>query len=291
VRAAGYSNCMRTTLYLIAGFGWLTAGTLSGQFETHLSPATQGDYQSYLKGVESELGSRWRGMKPLLSIDESSVDKARVHQGELVISELSNSMGTAIRNGLIHDWVGTAFIRGVTVDRVIAILSDFDRHKDFYPDVIQSNLVSRQGSRVKGRWRLKRTKIITVELEVEQQADYIALSAGVWTVRSHATQIREIQSPGENEKILPPGEGNGFLWRLDAYWTLRQQPDGVYAECRTTSLSRSIPASLAWMIKPLVESMPKESLASTLRSTRDAASNPRVSATPEPAPDAVSSAR
>ena len=45
------------------------------------------------------------------------------------------------------------------------------------------------------------------------------------------------------------------------------------------------------MIKPLVESMPKESLASTLRSTRDAASNPRVSATPEPAPDAVSSAR
>jgi hypothetical protein len=267
---------MRTTLYLIAGFGWLTAGPLSGQFETRLSPATQSDYQSYVKGVESELASRWRGAKPLLSVDRDSVDKARAHRGELVIVEL-NSKPASVRNGLVHDWVGTAFMRGVTVDRVLSVLLDFDHHKDFYPDVIQSSLVSRQGGRVNGRWRLKRTKIITVELEVDQQSDYIALSPGVWTVRSHATQIREVQSPGENETILPPDEGSGFLWRLDAFWTLRQEPDGVYAECRTTSLSRSIPASLGWMIKPLVESMPKESLASTLRSTRDAASNRRVS--------------
>jgi hypothetical protein len=268
---------MRTILFLIAGFGWLTAGPLSGQFETRLSPATEIDYQHYLKGVEAELASRWRGTRPLLSVDEDSVAKARARKGELVIVELSNSKSSGIRNGLVHDWVGTAFIRGVTVDRVRSILADFDHHKDFYPDVIQSGLLSREGNRVTGHWRLKRTKIITVELEVDQQADYIALSPGVWTIRSHATQIREVQSPGENEKLLPVGEGNGFLWRLDAYWTLRQEADGVFAECRAASLSRSIPASLAWMIKPLVESMPKDSLASTLRSTRDAASNPRVS--------------
>jgi hypothetical protein len=267
---------MRTTLYVIFGLGWLTAGPLSGQFETRLSPATESDYQTYLKGVESELTARWQGMRPLLSVDQNSGDKARAHKGELVIEELSNAKIPSIRNGLVHDWVGTAFIRGVTVERVISVLSDFERHKDFYPDVVQSNLVSRQGNRVNGRWRLKRTKIITVELEVDQQADYIPLSASVWTVRSHATQIREVQSPG-GEKLFPAGEGNGFLWRLDSYWTLRQESDGVYAECRTVSLSRSIPASLAWMIKPLLESMPRDSLASTLRSTREAASIQRVS--------------
>ncbi len=270
---------MRTTLYVIFGLGWLTAGPLSGQFETRLSPATESDYQTYLKGVESELTARWQGMRPLLSVDQNSGDKARAHKGELVIEELSNAKIPSIRNGLVHDWVGTAFIRGVTVERVISVLSDFERHKDFYPDVVQSNLVSRQGNRVNGRWRLKRTKIITVELEVDQQADYIPLSASVWTVRSHATQIREVQSPG-SEKLFPAGEGNGFLWRLDSYWTLRQESDGVYAECRTVSLSRSIPASLAWMIKPLLESMPRDSLASTLRSTREAASNQRVSSSP-----------
>lgn len=281
---------MRTTLYLIFGLSWLTAGPLSGQFETHLSPVTQSDYQNYLKGVESELAGRWQGSKPLLSLDQDSADKARAHQGELVIVELSNSKTPSIRNGLVHDWVGTAFIRGVTVDRVLSILSDFDHHKDFYPDVVQSSLVSRQGNRVTGRWRLKRTKIVTVELEVYQQADYVSLAPGVWTVRSHATQIREVQSPG-GEKLFPAGEGNGFLWRLDSYWTLRQEPDGVYAECRTVSLSRSIPASLAWMIKPLLESMPRESLASTLRSTREAASNQRVSASSDPLPSTTSSAR
>ncbi len=267
---------MQTTLYLILGFGWLTVGPLSGQFETHLSPVTQSDYQNYLKGVESELSGRWQGSKPLLSVDEDSGEKARAHKGELIIVELSNSKIPSIRNGLVHDWVGTTFIRGVTVARVLSILSDFDHHKDFYPDVVQSNLISRQGNRVTGRWRLRRTKIITVELEVDQQADYVSLAPGVWTVRSHATQIREVQSPG-GEKLFPAGEGNGFLWRMDSYWTLRQEADGVYAECRTVSLSRSIPASLAWIIKPLMESMPRESLASTLRSTSEAASSQRVS--------------
>jgi hypothetical protein len=277
---------MRTTLFLIFGFGWLTAGPLSGQFETHLSPVTQSDYQNYLRRVESELAARWQGSRPLLSVDQDSGEKARAHKGELVIVELSNSKIPSIRNGLVHDWVGTAFIRGVTVDRVLSILSDFDHHKDFYPDVVQSSLVSRQGNRVTGRWRLKRTKIITVELEVDQQADYVSLAPGVWTVRSHATQIREVQSPG-GDKLFPAGEGNGFLWRLDSYWTLRQEADGVYAECRTVSLSRSIPASLAWMIKPLVESMPRESLASTLRSTREAASSQRMSFSSTPSRSSV----
>jgi len=269
---------MRTTLYLIAGLGWLTAGPLSGQFETRLSEVTRADYQKYLKGVESELAGRWQGSRPLLSVDQDSGEKARAHKGALVIVEVSNSKIPSIRNGLVHDWVGTTFIRGVTVDRVLSVLSDFDHHKDFYPDVVQSSLVSRQGNRVTGRWRLRRTKIITVELQVDQQADYVELAPGVWTVCSHATRIREVQSPGEaGEKLYPAGEGNGFLWGLDSYWTLRQEADGVFAECRSVSLSRSIPASLAWMIRPLLESMPRESLASTLRSTRDAASNQKVS--------------
>ena len=268
---------MRTSFYLVLGLCGLAAGPLFGQFETHLSPVTSGDYQNYLKSVESGLTSRWQGSKPLLLVDEDSGAKARAYKGELVIRELSNSKTPSIRNGLVHDWVGTAFIRGVTVDRVISILSDFDHHKDFYPDVVQSNVISRQGNHVKGRWRLKRTKIITVELDVVQEADYIPLDPGVWTVRSHATQIREAQFLGSG-KFFPPDEGNGFLWRLDSYWTLRQEADGVFAECRSISLSRSVPAALSRMINPLLESLPRESLASTLRSTRDAASSqPAVS--------------
>ena len=45
----------------------------------------------------------------------------------------------------------------------------------------------------------------------------------------------------------------------------------MYAECRTVSLSRSIPFALRFVVRPFVESMPRESLVSTLEGVRKAA--------------------
>jgi len=42
---------------------------------------------------------------------------------------------------------------------------------------------------------------------------------------------------------------------------------GVYLECRTISLSRNIPTGLGWIIRPMVSSLPRESLTATLEST------------------------
>ena len=55
----------------------------------------------------------------------------------------------------------------------------------------------------------------------------------------------------------PPGTGHGFLWRMNAYWLIEPRPEGVYLECRSLSLSRSIPAGLGWLIEPFVTSVPK----------------------------------
>jgi hypothetical protein len=266
---------------MVVSLAGVTAIPVWGQFETQLDPLAKSDYENYVKGVEKELGARWTGAAPILMVDENSAEKTRAHKGELVITQVHNSKST-VRNGMVHDWVGTTFIPGATVERVVSVLADFDHHKDIYPDVVQSNLVSRQGDMETGRWRLKRSKVITVELEVNQQAEYIKVSSAIWKIRSHSTQIREVQSPGPNEKLLPPGEGNGFMWNLDAFWTLRQEEDGVYAECRTTSLSRQIPGTLVWLVKPMIESLPKESLASTLRCTREAVHNPKVPSMPAP---------
>jgi hypothetical protein len=70
---------------------------------------------------------------------------------------------------------------------------------------------------------------------------------------------------------MPPNEGTGFLWQLYAYWSLETVNHGVLAECRTLSLSRNIPLALGWAIKPFTQSLPRASLASTLRNTRAAA--------------------
>jgi hypothetical protein len=70
---------------------------------------------------------------------------------------------------------------------------------------------------------------------------------------------------------MPSGEGLGLLWQLYAYWSLETSGRGVLAECRTVSLSRSIPSGMGWMIKPFIQNVPRESLTSTLRNTRRAA--------------------
>jgi hypothetical protein len=44
----------------------------------------------------------------------------------------------------------------------------------------------------------------------------------------------------------------------------------VYVQCEAVSLTRDIPTGLGWLIAPFIESVPKESLEFTLRSTRAA---------------------
>jgi hypothetical protein len=68
--------------------------------------------------------------------------------------------------------------------------------------------------------------------------------------------------------VNPPGKALGLLWRLSAFWSLQVKGEGVMAECRTISLSRSIPGGMGWIIKPFIQNVPRESLASTLQNTR-----------------------
>ena len=42
-----------------------------------------------------------------------------------------------VPNGLIHDWIAAAFIAGATVRDVLALIQNYDNHKNVYkPEVI-----------------------------------------------------------------------------------------------------------------------------------------------------------
>ena len=71
-----------------------------------------------------------------------------------------------------------------------------------------------------------------------------------------------------DERELPVGHDGGYLWRLNSYWRLLEQDGGVYVECESISLTRDIPFGLGWVVKPFVTSLPKDSLAFTLETTR-----------------------
>ncbi|MGH9603010.1 MAG: hypothetical protein ACRD24_11550, partial [Terriglobales bacterium] len=74
----------------------------------------------------------------------------------------------------------------------------------------------------------------------------------------------------------------GFLWRLYSYWRFEEKAGGVFVQCEAISLTRGIPKLLAWLIKPFVTGIPRESLLNTLGSTRKAlTAAPQTRTSPE----------
>jgi hypothetical protein len=200
---------------------------------------------------------------------------ARLTSGQVVIQRLrTEDHGHAIPvpGGLIHHWIATAFIPGVTLDQTLALVQDYDHQQQFYrPDVEQSRLISRQGDEFRVFLRFRRTKVVNVVLDSEHGVHYTRVDAVHAYSFSVSTRIAEVADPGKpTEHELPATEDHGFLWRLNSYWRFEQRDGGVYIQCEAISLTRDIPTGLGWLVGPFVESVPRESLLFTMAATRNA---------------------
>lgn len=201
--------------------------------------------------------------------------RARLQRGEVVSWRLRTkdpSGDSRTPGALIHHWVGTIFIPGVSLRQVLAVLQDYDHHDLYYqPEVVRSKTIEHAGDDYKIYYRWVRKKVITVVLDTDYDVHYHAIDAKHEFSDSHATRIAEVEHAGEaDERDLPPGNDGGFLWRLDTYWRFADTGNGVSVQCEAVSLTRDIPTGLNWLIGPFVESIPKESLEFTLGATRNA---------------------
>ena len=60
-----------------------------------------------------------------------------------------------VPSGLIHDWIGSVFIPGVTLEGVLALVRNYDNHYKLYqPEVIASRTLQHQGNHYKVYLRL-----------------------------------------------------------------------------------------------------------------------------------------
>jgi hypothetical protein len=162
----------------------------------------------------------------------------------------------AVPGGMIHDWSSDVFLPGRSAEQVIAVLQSYERYGEIYPEVMSARLLAKDGNRFRVALRLKRKQVLTVVLDTESAVEYQKTGEGRWRVSSRSTKVVEAD-----------GGDHGFLWRLNAYWTVATEPGGVRLRCRSISLSRDVPLGLSWAVKPLLRQMPQESLASTLAAT------------------------
>lgn len=236
-----------------------------------LSKETVQAFERYVRATETRLEEK-RARGPFLWADESTERLRQVREGQVVIQPWSGKGDLSVPRGLIHDWIGAAFIPGVSMARTLAWVQDYGGHKEAYkPEVTDSRLLSRNGNEFQVYMRLRKKKVITVVLDTEHEVRYSEQDSTRWYSRSYSTKIAEVNNPGKpDERQLPVGAGHGFLWRLYSYWRFEERDGGVYLECQALSLSRDVPLGLGWLIEPIIRQLPRESLANTLRQTRDA---------------------
>jgi hypothetical protein len=234
-----------------------------------LKPVTAEAFNQYIRQTEARLDAA----KGALWADQSPDRARRIRAGEIVVQPFNAKPDWSVKGGgLIHDWVGSVFIPGATVEQTLALVEDYDRHKNiFKPEVVESRTLSHEGNHYRAYLRLLKKKVITVQLNTEHDVQYTQLGPKQWRSISRSTKIAEVDNPGKpDEREKPPGTGEGFLWKLNSYWRFEERDGGTWVECQAVSLTRDVPLGLGWVIEPIIRNLPKESLENTLRSTRAA---------------------
>ena len=238
-----------------------------------LQPATLMAWDAYLKEADFHMGARAASRRSFLWMDDSPERAARVHRGEVVIAPVVGHGTEGVPHGLVHDWIGAIFIPGATIDGLLAVVHDYDNYQHMYQPVVTSSRTlacAGAGQEFQMVWQSK-ALFISAAMQARYQAHDVMLDTHRGYSVAEAVEVREIEAYRHaGEHLLPPDTGNGFIWRIRSMARFEERSDGVYLELEAIALTRDIPASLAWMVNPVVNHLSINSLTTTLRQTRDA---------------------
>lgn len=253
-----------------------------------LKQETTEAFNQYVRVTENRMAQGLRDGGTFLWLDgfpepQRGSRYAHLRQGEIIIERLETlerDRPIKVPDGLIHHWIALSFVPGVNLQQVLALLQDYDHHQAIYkPDVLRSRLLNADGNCFKVCLRLHQKAIITAVFNAEFEVTYFPVDESRTYSRSYSTRISELENPDRSdEREKPIGEDRGFLWRLNSYWRFQERDGGVYVQLESIALSRSVPALLAWVVNPLLKSVPREYLSRLLTSTRVALTNKSAAA-------------
>lgn len=258
-----------------------------------LAPETVAAYERYIDRLEREFardvqdGTLW--------LDTTAPrTRVRLREGEVLKWAGSGDGILDVPGGLIHHWRGAAFVRGATLDAVVAAAQDYASYHRVYEWVTRASLlhhVNQADPRRDRFWVLLRVQRsagpVTSTLDVWSAVEYRYPRSGLATAASNADCIRQIDDAGEpGERRLPVGRGKGYLWRANTYAFYLERDGGVYIDFQTVGLSRGFPPLLGWIIEPIARRVGRSSAADSLEQLRTAAGSAAAAAPRHTSPDA-----
>jgi hypothetical protein len=198
----------------------------------------------------------------------------RLKRGEILVERQETKLDgkdVEVPDGMVHHWVGLVFIPGATLADTLAVVQDYDHRAELYqPEVVAAHVISHHGDDYQIFMRLYQKRFTTVVFNTEYAIHWGRVDEKKLYSHSLSTRVAEVQDAAKPDgPEVPVGHGNGYLWRLNTYWRFEEKDGGVYVQCEALSLTRDIPFGLAWLIKPLVTKIPKQSLDRALGRTRE----------------------
>jgi hypothetical protein len=245
-----------------------------------LQPQTAQAYDRYIQLTTAQVTAELAQSGPYLWVERlpperRAADEAQLRNGQLVIERLDtldSGETIPVPGGIIHHWIGTAFVPGATLAQTLSFMQDYDHKTEYFkPDIVRSKILRHDGDDYFVLLRFYNKKIITTVIDTDQEIHYHVVDSTHAYSRSRTTRVQEVENAGRSdEKLAAEGHDRGFMWRMNTYWRFEEKDGGTYVECQAISLTRDIPTGLGWMVGSFVTSVPRESLTFTLTMARAA---------------------
>lgn len=258
---------------------------------SQLKPETSAAFDQYVQVTEATMQKDLDGNQ-FLVIDQLPEAKRkqiyeRLHRGEVFIQETHTAGGhdpVHVPGGLIHHWAGVAFVPRATLKEVNSVLQDYENEPKIYkPEIRRAKLIKQDGDKSKVYLQFFSKTIVTVVLDGYFDVTVKSLDKTRCESISHSTRIVEIANPdGPDPRERTDGDDHGYMWRLNSYWRLEEKDGGVYLQNESITLTRTVPVLLAWIVNPLIKSLPRDVLAHMLNDTQLAVARKAKSAMPAP---------
>src|SRR5260370_402602 len=159
----------------------------------------QQQFDCYVQSAEARMEAR----KAFLLVDADTALSEQIVRGQKVRTIEANGPNPhKLTGGQLYDWIGTAFIPGATLDRLIRMLQNYDHRAQYFPETISSSrLLCLTGTqRFQYSMRMKEPAI----LDVDSDVTWTPLDPQHWRCRSISTKVAGV------------GTDHGYMRRLNS---------------------------------------------------------------------------
>jgi len=229
----------------------------AGTPQTQVKPETARDFDCYVQSAEARMDARTAF---LLADTDSVLNQQLVRERRVETVAPNGANPHKVAGGHVYDWVGSVFIPGARLDRLVEMLQDYDHRAQYFPETIASSKLECRTGRDRFRYsmRLKEPAVIDVTSDVT----WDRVDARRWRCRSYSTHIAEV------------GKEHGYLRRLYSYWRFAETDQGVYVEGQTITLSDEFGGMTRTFGSMLLGINPEKSLKHSLASMRESVLKP-----------------